>query len=101
MTCLRDHVPKGSYGILDIAQSAELCNNCLQVAGLKYFDDMQQRIPRAEVEEVHDLVCAAVREVLAVDGLSDADRLHCRVTGSYIRGKPMTGLILLRPALVC
>ena len=63
----------------------------LQVAGLKYFDDMQQRIPRTEVEGVHSLVTGVVREVLAVEGLPDADRLHCRVTGSYIRGKPMTG----------
>ena len=66
-------------------------DNALQVAGLKYYDDMQQRIPRAEVEQVHSLVHGVVREVLAVEGLPDADRLHCRVTGSYIRGKPMTG----------
>ena len=52
---------------------------------------MQQRIPRTEVEQVHSLVYGVVKEVLAVDGLPDADRLHCRVTGSYIRGKPMTG----------
>ena len=52
---------------------------------------MQQRIPRTEVEQVHSLVSEVVKEVLAVDGLPDADRLHCRVTGSYIRGKPMTG----------
>lgn len=52
---------------------------------------MQQRIPRPEVEQVHSLVFEVVKEVLAVDGVPDADRLHCRVTGSYIRGKPMTG----------
>ncbi|KAL3149104.1 hypothetical protein ABBQ32_001946 [Trebouxia sp. C0010 RCD-2024] len=62
-----------------------------QVIGLKYFDDMQQRIPRTEVEQVHSLVYGVVKDVLAVEGLPDADRLHCRVTGSYIRGKPMTG----------
>lgn len=66
----------------------------LQVIGLKYFDDMQHRIPRTEVEQVHSLVYGVVKEVLAVDGLPDADRLHCRVTGSYIRGKPMTGAAL-------
>ena len=65
----------------------------VQVAGLKHFDDMQQRIPRSEVEQVHSQVCLAVRDVLGVEGLPDADRLHCRVTGSYIRGKPMTGAI--------
>ena len=66
---------------------------CLQVAGLKYFDDMQQRIPRAEVEQVHEVVHGTVREVLdqLLGGLPNAERLHCRVTGSYIRGKPMTG----------
>ena len=52
---------------------------------------MQQRIPGTEVEQVHSLVLEVVREVLAIEGLPDADRLHCRVTGSYIRGKPMTG----------
>ncbi len=67
----------------------------VQVAGLKHFDDMQQRIPRAEVEQVHGVVCGVVREVVGVEGLPDADRLHCRVTGSYIRGKPMTGAACL------
>lgn len=56
---------------------------------------MQERIPRTEVEQVHSLVFEVVKEVLAVDGVPDADRLHCRVTGSYIRGKPMTGFLLL------
>ena len=81
----------------------------LQVAGLKYFDDMQQRIPRTEVEQVHGLVYGVVREVLAIEGMPDADRLHCRVTGSYIRGKPMTGssccscclLVVLHSVLNC
>lgn len=91
----------GSECCLPVCQSAkhwnkningsEACDSCLQVAGLKYFDDMQQRIPRTEVEQVHSLVSEVVKEVLAVDGVPDADRLHCRVTGSYIRGKPMTG----------
>ncbi len=67
----------------------------VQVAGLKHFDDMQQLIPRAEVEQVHGVVCGVVREVVGVEGLPDADRLHCRVTGSYIRGKPMTGAACL------
>ena len=67
---------------------------CLQVAGLKHFDDMLQRISRVEVEQVHGIVYKAVSELLKIDGLSDADRLHCRVTGSYIRGKPMTGTAL-------
>lgn len=52
---------------------------------------MQQRISRPEVELVHGLVYKAVSELLKVEGQADADRLHCRVTGSYIRGKPMTG----------
>lgn len=73
----------------------------LQVIGLKYFDDMQQRIPRTEVEQVHSLVYGVVKEVLAIDGLPDADRLHCRVTGSYIRGKPMTGAALPAPDIAC
>ena len=63
-----------------------------QVAGLKHFEDMQQRISRAEVEQVHGIVFKAVSELLQTEGQPDADRLHCRVTGSYIRGKPMTGM---------
>ena len=62
------------------------------MAGLKHFDDMQQRISRAEVEQVHGIVFKAVSELLKVESQPDADRLHCRVTGSYIRGKPMTGM---------
>ncbi len=73
----------------------------MQVAGLKHFDDMQQRIPRAEVEQVHGLVCGVVKEVVGGEGLPDADRLHCRVTGSYIRGKPMTGAACLNHMYEC
>lgn len=71
----------------------------MQVAGLKHFDDMQQRISRAEVELVHGIVCKAVSQLLQVQGQPDADRLHCRVTGSYIRGKPMTGADHLPPVV--
>ena len=56
---------------------------------------MQQRIPRSEVEQVHKVVFEAVKEVLGIQDQPDADCLHCRVTGSYIRGKPMTGGALL------
>ena len=58
---------------------------------MKHFDDMQHRIPRKEVELVHGIVYEAVKELLKLEGQADADRLHCRVTGSYIRGKPLTG----------
>lgn len=71
------------------------------MAGLKHFDDMQQRITRAEVEQVHGIVFKAVSELLKVEGKPDADRLHCRVTGSYIRGKPMTGMNPTQLACQC
>ncbi|KAL0035862.1 hypothetical protein WJX77_005685 [Trebouxia sp. C0004] len=87
-TCLRWYA-SGCRTLDDIRARADLTEQ--QVAGLKHFDDMQQRIPRSEVEQVHRLVCGVVKEVVGVEGLPDADRLHCRVTGSYIRGKPMTG----------
>ncbi len=101
------HLHKHNQALLQCSmcwrESWKLCSSVacqiwaavVQVAGLKHFDDMQQRIPRSEVEQVHSLVCGVVREVVGVEGLPDADRLHCRVTGSYIRGKPMTGCTAL------
>lgn len=74
--------------------SSEKYARWLQVAGLQHFNDMQQRIPRKTVELMHGIVYQAVHELLKLDGQADADRLHCRVTGSYIRGKPLTGALM-------
>ncbi|KAG0046295.1 hypothetical protein BGZ83_008521 [Gryganskiella cystojenkinii] len=83
---------KGLRTLDDVRQLPNLSRT--QLLGLKYYDDLQLRIPRSEVEEIG----AVVRE--------SAWRLHpdidVQVTGSFRRGKPDCGdvdIILMRPEI--
>ena len=57
--------------------------------GLKYYDDIQQKIPRSEVEAITETVNASVGTAL---GLQEAPSgVICTAVGSYRRGKLLTG----------
>ncbi|KAI0350568.1 hypothetical protein OH77DRAFT_1412881 [Trametes cingulata] len=63
-----------------------------QEIGLKYYDDINTRIPRAEVEEIYNKVKAAA---LKID-----PRLFIEIMGSYRRGKADCGdidVLITRP----
>ncbi|KAK3804913.1 MAG: hypothetical protein J3Q66DRAFT_130977 [Benniella sp.] len=74
----------------DLRQLPDLTKN--QTVGLKYFDDLQKRVPRTEVEQI-----AKVVEDTAKELHSD---IQCQVTGSYRRGHPDCGdidVVVARP----
>lgn len=61
-----------------------------QQVGLKYYDDLQQRIPREEAAEFERVVRAATAEALKLHD-PDAERLFAYLLGSFCRGKTETG----------
>ncbi|KAI0714218.1 hypothetical protein C8T65DRAFT_694947 [Cerioporus squamosus] len=63
-----------------------------QKIGLKYYDDINTRIPRAEVQEIYDMIQV---EALRID-----PKLFIRVMGSFRRGKADCGdidVLITRP----
>lgn len=65
----------------------------LQVVGLKYHDDLQNRIPRDEVQRAESIIRKAVMDILPSESIDDEkDPLYAYCMGSYLRGKPATGL---------
>ena len=64
----------------------------LQIIGLKYFQDLQHRIPRDEVRSAEDIIRKAVIDVLPSRATDEASApLYAYCMGSYLRGKPATG----------
>ncbi|KAF9937654.1 hypothetical protein BGZ65_001278 [Modicella reniformis] len=85
-----DWYDKGLRTLDDIRQLPDLNKN--QIAGLRYYDDLQKRVTRAEVEQI-----AKVVEDIAKDLHPD---IQCQVTGSYRRGQPDCGdidIVVARP----
>ncbi|KAF9960281.1 hypothetical protein BGZ72_007404 [Mortierella alpina] len=85
-----DWYNKGLRTLEDVRKLPDLTKN--QISGLKYYDDLLQRVPRAEVEEIGKVVTAS------------ATKLHpdiqVHVTGSYRRGQPDCGdidMVVARP----
>jgi len=72
-------------GITDRAALAKLDNlSKMQQIGLKYFDDIEQRIPRAEVAELH-------RHLEAIATRLFGGSVRIIVCGSFRRGKKSSG----------
>ena len=65
-----------------------------QQIGAKYWRDLDERIPRAEVEEIAAAVHSALRAVLEREGVPPAAvhaAAEATACGSYRRGKPSSG----------
>ncbi|KAF9374636.1 hypothetical protein BGX21_004076, partial [Mortierella sp. AD011] len=63
-----------------------------QISGLRYYEDLQKRIPRTEVEEIAAVVDKAAKAL--------HPEIQSQVTGSYRRGKPDCGdidIVVARP----
>lgn len=78
----REWADKG-YRSLDDVRARELKLTSQQQMGLKYWEHLSQRIPRAEVEAIGKLVTEAARKV-------DKGIISTNV-GGYRRGKPDSG----------
>lgn len=77
----------------DLKRHPEVLNKD-QALGVKYFEDFQKRIPRAEVEEIVKRVRQKVEELSDIKGIYEM--IPC---GSYRRGKASSGdvdLLMMR-----
>ncbi|KAF9942982.1 hypothetical protein BGZ67_008613 [Mortierella alpina] len=85
-----DWYNKGLRTLDDVRRLPDLTKN--QISGLKYYDDLLQRIPRAEVEEIGKVVSASATKL--------HPEIQVQVTGSYRRGQPDCGdidIVVARP----
>lgn len=55
----------------------------VQQIGVKYFDELQERVPRAEVEKIADVVLSRARQI--------APGFEMVIVGSYRRGQESSG----------
>ncbi|KAG0206768.1 hypothetical protein BGX28_001841 [Mortierella sp. GBA30] len=81
---------KGLRTLDDVRKLPDLTKN--QISGLKYYDDLLKRIPRAEVTEIGKVVESAAKKL--------HPDIQVNVTGSYRRGQPDCGdidMVIARP----
>lgn len=72
-----------AMGIRDINDVAKLPLTTLQSAGVKYYDDLQQRIPHVETKALGEMIIANIKKV--------DYNANCVISGSYRREKPTQG----------
>ena len=65
----------------------------VQQIGVKYYDEFQVKIPRAEVEGIRDVVVQHARRVLGIgeDQHGTPADVECVIVGGYRRGKALCG----------
>jgi len=83
--CAKKLVSEGFSGIDDLRKCENIGNylNETQLKGLKYFDDIQQRIPYEEIQK---------HEILLKDLLNEIDpTAQLTIAGSYRRKRPDSG----------
>ena len=56
-----------------------------QLVGLKYYEDFQLRMPRAEATKISETVIEAANKIFG------KNEIRCETCGSYRRGKPSCG----------
>ena len=96
----------GCRTIADVREKVEekgISLSIQQQVGMKYYDEFNIPIPRAEIAEVEKIARAAVFDLIEKSGAPDPERTYCYATGSYIRGQSTSGdidiLIVLPPSM--
>ena len=79
-----DLVDKGIKTIDELREKEDELLNAVQKIGLKYYDDILQRIPRSEIDEYHSLFSKTFNEVKETDSKYE-------IVGSYRRNVMTSG----------
>jgi DNA polymerase lambda len=77
------------YRTFEDLKAAQVLNHQQQV-GVKYYDELLQRIPRSEVEEIELVVKKAFQDLIIKQG-ADVSKLQVITCGSYRRLLPTCG----------
>lgn len=88
---LAHHIIPSARDPIAALRSAENIGDLLtpvQLAGLRHYEELQQRIPREEVTLMVAYVRRAVAELVGRERAQQVDVIAC---GSYRRGKPTSG----------
>ena len=75
----------GIHSVQELRENGQHLLNKLQKIGLQYHDDISQKIPRSEVEEIYE----KVKET--TERLFPDKKLIIETCGSYRRGRPSSG----------
>ena len=79
-----DLVNKGIKTINELREKEDELLNAVQKIGLKYYDDILQRIPRSEIDEYHSVFSKTFNEVKGTDSKYE-------IVGSYRRNAMTSG----------
>ncbi|KAL9049823.1 MAG: hypothetical protein Q9162_006997 [Coniocarpon cinnabarinum] len=82
----RDFYNKGWRDLDDVVEYGWNDISRVQQIGVKYYDELQQKIPRAEVEEIRDIVHRHAQRVCG-----GPDGVRTTIVGGYRRGKAESG----------
>ena len=85
----KDLVDKGITSIAELRANQELLND-VQKVGLKYYEDILERIPRSEIEEYKTYFDKAFLKDTIKDTIKDTDS-KMEIVGSYRRGAQTSG----------
>jgi len=80
-------------GITTIKKLREVQHEVLndkQIIGLKYYEDVLKRIPRAEIDEYNEILGKTMLEIINVYGFEEKDA-SLEIVGSYRRGAEDSG----------
>jgi len=84
----KELVDKGIRSIAELRSKQDELLNDVQQVGLKYYEDVLERIPRSEIDEFHREFADIFQEVVAV---SPAENPAFEIVGSYRRGAVSSG----------
>ncbi|KAL2424911.1 hypothetical protein ABEF91_004033 [Exophiala dermatitidis] len=92
-TARKFYFEHGWQDLNDVVEFGWSTLNRVQQIGVKYYDEFQEKIPRAEVELIGEVIHRHARGVLDIkpSQYGTTDDVECIIVGGYRRGKTASG----------
>jgi DNA polymerase/3'-5' exonuclease PolX len=85
----KDLIASGITSIAGLREKQNDVLNDIQKVGLKYYEDILERIPRSEIDEYHGIFQRVFQDV--VKGKPESEKNAFEIVGSYRRGSLQSG----------
>ena len=85
----KDLIASGITSIAELREKQTEVLNDIQKVGVKYYEDILERIPRSEIDEFQSIFQRVFQEV--VKGKPDSEKNAFEIVGSYRRGALQSG----------